>query len=365
MASVPTVLLAFLGGGVLAIGGAELLVRGASGLAIALGVSPLVVGLTVVAFCTSAPELAVGLQASLVGQDDIAIGNAVGSNIANVLLILGIAAAVKPLVVAQQLVRIDVPIAIAATLLLLLLGQNGRIERLEGGLLLAGAIAYTVFAIAQSRRETQTIRAEYEREYGSATGTYPWVWQSGCVVVGLALLVLGAHWLVGGAVSLARMLGVSELVISLTVVAIGTSLPEIATSVLASWRGDADIGAGNAIGSNITNILLVIGICALASPQGLRFAPAVLRFDLPVALAVIVACLPIFARGYRLARWEGILFLAYYAAYLAYLCLDATHHDMLPTFSAAMGAFVLPLTLVTLGVLYWRDRYRRQREGRG
>ena len=342
----------FVVGLVLLIVGAELLVRGASRLAGALGISPLVIGLTVVAFGTSAPELAVSLQASLNGQPDLALGNVVGSNIANILLILGVSALVAPLIVSHQLIRLDVPLVIGSSLLLLLLALDGRVSTLEGVLLFSGAVAYTGFLVRQSRRETAAaaVDSDSPAEAGGA-----WPINLGVVVVGLALLVLGSRWLVSGAVEFATLLGVSELVIGLTVVAVGTSLPEIATSVLATLRGEREIAVGNVVGSNLFNILLVLGLAAIISPAGISVPHAALTFDIPVMIAVAVACLPIFFTGHLIARWEGGVFLAYYIAYTLYLIMRATEHDALPAFSIAMLGFVLPITAITLVVLLARS----------
>jgi cation:H+ antiporter len=336
--------------------GAELLVRGASKLAISFGISPLVVGLTVVAFGTSAPEMAVSVQSAWSGQVDIALGNAVGSNIFNVLLILGASALIVPLVVHQQIIRQEVPVMIVASLLLWAMAADGGISRWEGLLLASLVVGYTIVIIRQSRRETAAIRAEYDEAFeGGAQGwDAHWGVQILLVLAGLALLVLGSNWLVEAAVAFAKYLGVSELVIGLTIVAAGTSLPEVATSILAAIRGERDIAVGNVVGSNIFNILAVLGISASIAPGDLAVAPAMLAFDLPVMVAVAVACLPIFFTGHLIARWEGALFLAYYAAYTAYLILDAAGHDAQVGFSAVMGGFVLPLTALTLLVLSWR-----------
>jgi len=348
--------LVFLAGLGLLTAGAALLVRGASRLAAAVGISPLVIGLTVVAYGTSTPELVVSVRASLAGQAEIALGNVVGSNIFNVLFILGIAALIVPLVVAQQLVRLDVPIMIGVSLLLLVLALDGTLTRLDGILLLGGAAAYTVFVIRQSRGETATIEAEYAREYGEASKPGPSriLVQVASVVIGLGLLVLGARLLVDSAVVLARALGLSELVIGLTIVAAGTSLPEVVTSVVAAVRGERDIAVGNVVGSNIYNILAIAGLASMVAPGGIPVARAALGFDIPVMTAVAIACLPIFFSAHRIARWEGALFLGYYGAYLLYLILAALEHDALPLFSATMLAYVLPLTAVTLLVLYVR-----------
>lgn len=353
-----TMIALFVLGLILLVGGAELLVRGASRLAARLGISPLVIGLTVVAFGTSAPELAVSVQAGLAGQADIAVGNIVGSNIFNVLFILGVAALIVPLVVSQQLVRIEVPLMIGVSVLLLVMALDGNISGFDGMLLFVGIVAYTVFTVRQSRRESAAVQAEYAQEYGdgNSAGRGRLPLQIALIIAGLALLVLGAHWLVGGAVAIARHFGVSELIIGLTIVAAGTSLPEVATSIMAALRGERDIAVGNVVGSNIFNILGIAGIASMVTPGGLDVAPALIRFDIPVMIAVALACLPIFASGHLIARWEGALFLGYYVAYVLYLILAATAHDGLPAYSAAMLGFVLPLTAVTLIVLLARAR---------
>jgi cation:H+ antiporter len=345
-----TVVLFVAGLGLLVLG-AEWLVKGASRLARALGISPLVIGLTVVAYGTSAPEMAVSLKSAWAGQPDLALGNVVGSNVFNVLFILGASALIAPLVVSSQLVRLDVPVMIGLSALALLLAGDGSVGRPDGALLFAGAVAYTAFQVWQSRKETAVIRDEYAREYaGKPSSTAA---NLAFVAAGLALLVLGSRWLVAGAVAFAQALGVSELVIGLTIVAAGTSLPEVATSLLAAVRGERDIAVGNVVGSSIFNILAVLGLSALAAPAGLPAAPALLRFDLPVMIAVALACLPIFASG-SIGRWEGALFLFYYAAYTAYVALAAQQHDALPAFSLVMEAFVLPLTALTLALVGWR-----------
>jgi cation:H+ antiporter len=345
------------------VAGAELLVRGASKLSLSFGISPLVVGLTVVAFGTSAPEMAVSVQSALSGQVDIAIGNVVGSNIFNVLFILGASALITPLIVNQQLIRQEVPVMIAVSLLAWALAADGGIGRWDGILLFSLIVAYTVLLVRQSRRETQAVRAEYDEAFADVRSGWDAHWgvQVALILGGLALLVLGSRWLVEAAVAFAQYLGVSELVIGLTIVAAGTSLPEVATSILAAIRGERDIAVGNVVGSNIFNILAVLGLSATVAPASLTVSPAVLAFDIPVMVAVAVACLPIFFTGNLIARWEGFLFLAYYAAYTAYLIMLATRHDALGPFSSVMGTFVLPITAVTLVLLAYRHaRAKRQ-----
>jgi cation:H+ antiporter len=260
---------------------------------------------------------------------------------------------ITPLVVAQQLVRLDVPIMIGSTLLLLLFAWDGILSRWEGAVLSAGAILYTVFCIRQSRRESEAIQAEYAEGVtgGKAGDTPSWMTQVGLIVVGLALLVLGAQWLVTAAVTIATIFGLSQLVIGLTIVAAGTSLPEVATSIVASLRGQRDIAVGNVIGSNIFNILAVLGLTTLVAPHGIQVSLAALRFDIPITIAVAVACLPSFFTGHVIARWEGALFFGYYLAYLLYMLLSATQHEALPFYSLIMMLFVLPLTVITLVVV--------------
>jgi cation:H+ antiporter len=336
--------------------GAEALVRGASRLSLSLGISPLVVGLTVVAFGTSAPELAVSAQSAWSGRVDIAIGNVVGSNLLNILLILGVSAAITPMVVHQQVIRQEVPVMIAVSLLFWALAADGGIGRWDGVLLTTLLVAYTVLVIRQSRRETRAIRAEYDEAYEVIRDGWDAHWgiQVLLVVGGLALLVLGSRWLVEAAIAFARYLGMSELIIGLTIVAAGTSLPEVAASILAAIRGERDIAVGNVVGSNIFNILSVLGFSAIAAPTTLLVSPPALAFDIPVMVAVSVACLPVFFTGNLISRWNGLLFLGYYLAYTAYLILLATRHDALRPFSAVMGGFVIPLTAVTLLVLAYR-----------
>lgn len=348
--SSPMVYVLFVLGLAFLIGGAEALVRGAARLAAAAGITPLVIGLTVVAFGTSSPEMTVSAFAAMEGQAgaDIALGNVVGSNIFNILFILGLAAVIAPLTVAQKLVRIDVPIMIGLSVLLFALGWDGALSRGDGLLLFGGVIAYTTLAIWQGRRENRQVAAEYEDAFGEKMPRGR-IWVNLILIVGgLALLVVGSRWLVNGAVAMAQGFGVSELIISLTIVAAGTSLPEVAASVLASLRGERDIAVGNVIGSSIFNLLAVLGLSATVAPDGINVPRAALAFDVPVMTAAAVMCLPIFFTGYRIGRMEGLLFLGYYVAYVAYLILAANQHAALPLFSAVMIFAVVPATLLVL-----------------
>lgn len=351
-----TTLLFFVLGLAALVAGAELLVRGASKLALSFGISPLVVGLTVVAFGTGAPEMAVSVQSAWSGKVDLALGNVVGSNIFNVLFILGLSALITPLLVAQQLIRQEVPIMIGVSLLLFALARDGGVSRFDAALLFGLMLTYTGFLIRQSRRESRAREDENrdEAKPGDAGWDAHWGVQVLLIVAGLALLVLGADWLVGAAVAFAKQLGVSELVIGLTIVAAGTSMPEVATSIIAALRGQRDIAVGNVVGSNTFNVLGVLGLSGLVAPTSLVVPPSLLSFDLLVMIAVAVACLPVFFTGNLIARWEGVVFLGYYAAYTAYLLLAAQQHDALSTFSIAMSTVVLPLTVLTLIVVSWR-----------
>jgi len=326
----------FVLGLVLLVVGAEALVRGASRIAATLGISPLVIGLTVVAFGTSAPELAVSTSSALGGNTDVAIGNVVGSNIFNVLFILGLSAMIAPLAVARQILRFDVPLMIGVSLLLLVLALDGRVGLIDGVALTAGIVAYTGWAIVSSRRANKALVEEFGAQESSSRGI---VIDVLLVLGGLALLVLGSEWLVNGATEFAEALGVSELIIGLTLVAAGTSMPELATSVIASIRGERDIAVGNVIGSNIFNILAVLGISGLVSGGDVVVADGALRIDIPVMIAVAVICLPTFFTGRSIARWEGFAFMALYVAYVVYLYVSATGRaEVVDGAEVALGA---------------------------
>ncbi len=356
--------LLFVSGIALLIAGAEAIVRGASGLAAAIGVSPLLIGLTVVAFATSSPELAVSLMASLAGEPDIALGNVVGSNIFNVLVILGLSALATPLVVAQQLVRLEVPLLIGVSLLLFLLALDGTIGRIDGLVLFSGIVGYNVLVVRLGLHESAEVLSEYEKEFGRARpGAAQWLVNPGLVAIGLVMLTMGSRWLVAGAVALADAMGLSQLVVALTIVAAGTSLPEVATSLVASVRKERDIAVGNVVGSCLFNILGILGLTAIVAPDAIRVAPAAIGFDIPFMIAVSIACLPIFFTGYRISRWEGLFLLGYYVAYTVYLILDAARHDALAAFSLVMGLFVAPLSAVTLAVCAVRS-LRTDRAGK-
>lgn len=358
-----TAIAAIVGGLVLLVIGAEALVRGASRLATMLGLSPLIIGLTIVAYGTSAPEMAVSVQSSLAGQGDISLGNVVGSNIFNILLILGLSSLITPLLVAQQLVRLDVPIMIGVSALMLLFSWDGILSRSDGVILFLGGIVYTLFLIYQGRREhDETVQAEYASEYGKPVPLSGPALSTnlGFVVVGAILLVSGSHWLVNGSVSVAQDLGISELIIGLTIISVGTSLPELVTSIVASLRGERDIAVGNVIGSNIFNILTALGLASMLAPEGIIVTNSARSFDIPIMIAATVACLPIFATGNVISRWEGILFLIYYLTYNSYLVLNTMHHEGISVLTTVVGTFVAPLTIITFAIITFRT-VRHQR----
>lgn len=346
----PFTALLFGAGLVFVVVGAEALVRGAAELAVNMGISALVVGLTVVAFGTSAPELAVTLKAAWQEGPaaDIAMGNVVGSNICNVLLILGLAACAAPLAVSVRIVWLEVPLMIGASIVVALLAWDGRVSTLDGGLLAAGLVAYLTFTLVQAMRGGP-VPVAAQADVPEAPRRTPAV-NLLLIAAGLVMLVLGSRWLVTSAVEVARFLGVSELVVGLTIISVGTSLPEIATAVVAARKGEQDIAVGMVLGSNVFNCLSVLGFGALVAPAGVPVAASVIAFDLPVMLAAAVACLPIFLTGHAIARWEGFVLVGYYVAYVAYLILDTAGHDALGWFSDAMLLFVIPLTVLTIGI---------------
>ncbi len=358
-----TTVLILIGSLILLVVGAELLVNGASTLAAILGISPLVIGLTIVAYGTSAPEMAVSVMSSFAGQADIAVGNAVGSNIFNILLILGLSSLVTPLIVSKKLIRFEVPIVIGVSFLLLIFGLDGQLSRLDGSILFIGGAVYTCYLIYQSRRQkNHGDRDEFSEEYGFSgkNSTLVTLKHIGFVIAGSAILVLASRLLINSASAIASALGVSDLLIGLTIVSLGTSLPELATSIMASLRGERDIAVGNILGSNIFNIVAVLGMAGIIAPSGVLVSTTAIQFDIPVSIAVAFACLPIFYSGNCIDRWEGLLFIAYYLIYLGYLILDALDHDSLPIYSTVMLFFVIPITAISLITVAIREKDSRQ-----
>ncbi len=321
--------LLFLGGLVIVVLGAEMLLRGATRIASMLGVSPIIIGLTVVSVGTSAPELAVGLTAAHEGRGPLAVGNIAGTNIVNILLILGLSAAIRPLPTRSLSVRLDVPVMIATAGVLFIMALDGVLDRTEGLGLLLAAIVYTVALVMLSRQEDSSTRLEFRDALaGQAppsrhpTGGGAWVWNAVLLVAGMALAVLGAELLVAGAVELAKAYGVSDAFIGLTIVAIGTWAPELVTTLISTARNDRDVAIGNLIGSSIYNVLVILGLTMLAAPaSGVDVSAEVLWIDLPLAALVAIVCLPVFRSDRMVSRREGVGFVLAYVAYLGSLML--------------------------------------------
>lgn len=308
------------------VAGGELLVRGASAAALKLGISPTIIGLTVVAFGTSAPELAVSLDAAFKGNADISVSNVVGSNIFNVLFILGVSSLIAPLAVKSQMIRREVPLLIGVSLLLLLFSLNGPINQMEGLLLVLIAVVYTgwlVFEVKKHRIQNKEIAKESAQEYAQGTRPGSLGIAVAFFIAGLALIMFGANWLVEGATKTAQAFGVSDSVIGLTIVAAGTSLPEVVASVMATLKGERDIAVANVMGSNIYNILGIVGLSASIVPGGLNVASPMLSFDIPVMLAAALICLPFFWSGKKLSRIEGAALLVFYVVYTTIVIFKA------------------------------------------
>lgn len=352
------VILKLVAGLLLLVGGGEVLVRGATSLARIARISPLVIGLTVVAFGTSAPELFVVVQSTLTGNADVGVGNVVGSNIFNILFIVGLSALITPLLVSRQLITRDVPLMIVASVLLFGLGRDGILGRLDGGILFAILLGYLYWSITKSRQESKAAQGEADAAPGEPNTARVVMINIAMIAVGVLLLTFGSNWLVDGSVTIATRMGVSKLIIGLTIVAVGTSLPEIVTSIMAAVRGERDLAVGNAVGSNLFNILCVAGLASMVAPNGVAVSDAALSFDIPVMIAVAIVCLPIFLTGNVISRFEGAVFFVYYLIYTAYLILSVTEHVLRQSIQSLM-TFVGPLTVIVLIISvarHFRDR---------
>lgn len=320
----------FLAGLVLVVGGAELVLRGASRLAALLGISPMMIGLTIVSVGTSAPELAVGLTAAAEGRGSLAVGNIAGTNMFNILFILGLSAAMRPLSLQRLSIRLDLPVMVAASLALVGMAWDGMLSRTDGFLLLGAAVLYTIVLIHFTRRERAVTYREAAREHGASPVAPPpmgfrnALLYFGLVIVGIAVTVWGADLLVNGAVGIARTVGVSDAIIGLTIVAIGTSAPELATTAVATLRNERDVAVGNLLGSSSYNILAILGATCVAAPGGVQVSSEILLIDLPLAAAVALVCIPVFTSDRRISRWEGAFFVVAYLAYLTWLLATRT-----------------------------------------
>jgi cation:H+ antiporter len=307
--------------------GAEIVVRGSSRVARRLGVSPMIIGLTIVSATTSVPELAVGIDAALIGAPDLTVANIAGTNAVNLLLILGLSALLRPIPLQARTVRPDLPMMAFTAIVAFLLAIDRTLSRLDGALLLMVAVGYTAMIIRSSRRERARVRAEYAAECPPPPprhAAFRLLLELISLVAGIAVVVVGADWLVNGAVDFARWFGVSDAVIGLTIVAIGTSAPELAMMIIATVRNHRDVAIGNLIGSSVYNIAFILATTALVVPGGLHITTEVVRIDLPVMTAATLACVPVFIGDRRVTRLEGGLFVLSYAAYLSYLILART-----------------------------------------
>ena len=329
--------------------GADVLVKGASRLALSFGVPSLVIGLTVVAYGTSTPELAVSTRAAFTGESEIALGNVVGSNIANVWLILGLSALVSPLLVNNQIIKLELPIMIALSALTYGLSYDGVLSRFDGVVFLALILIYTIATVRRGRKEVAAQGGEKITEHSKGKEVVR-------ALVGLVLLVWGADLFVDGAVEIARSFGVSELVIGLTIVAVGTSMPEIMTSIVASYKGERDIAVGNVVGSNIFNILGVLGLSAVVKP--IAVPEVAISFDIPVMILAAIMCAPFFV-GATLTRWRALLFLGSFAFYVIYLILKSSGNGLMSTIEDFILHFYAPLIVITVTTIVLRSFLNR------
>ncbi len=339
------------------IAGAELFLKAVDHFGLKWGVSPLIMGLTVVAFATGAPELAISIKAAMSGSADLVLGNIIGSNIANILLILGITALIAPLNITRRVIKVDVPIVIAASVTVYILALDGELGTIDGVILMAGLVGYSYFMFLQIKKDADEQAGveevfEYETSPDQlAKGAFFYIKNIGFLLIGLTLIVAGSSWMVESAVTIATILGMSELVIGLTIVSIGTSLPEIATSLSAARKGKADIAVANVMGSNLYNMLLTLGLTLIIAPNVLAVSADAIKLDLPFMVAVSIACIPIFIAGFNLTRRDGALFLVYYSTYLSYLVLNAINSSFVPVIQNTMFYVILPGTII---YMIWR-----------
>jgi cation:H+ antiporter len=304
------------------IGGAELVVRGGTRVAAYLRIPPIIIGLTIVSVGTSVPELAVGIEAANRGNGSLAVGNIAGTNVVNLLLILGLSAALRPLLLTMQTVRIDLPVMGCVAVAFLAMCWDGQLSRLEGGVMVTACIAYTLLIIYLARRESSAAKGEFAAEFAAKPTLHPVAMLAlsiASLLVGIVIVVVGSDWLVGGAATLARSMGVSEALIGLTIIAIGTSSPELVTTVIGTLRNDRDVAIGNLLGSSIYNILAIMGITCLVPANGIAVERDLIYIDIPFMVGATLACIPVFLSGRRVSRVEGGVFVAVYLAYLVYL----------------------------------------------
>lgn len=309
--------------------GAEVLLKGASKIATLLRIQPIVIGLTVVSIGTSLPELAVGIAAIGEGAGDIAVGNIAGTNLVNILFILGLSAAIRPLPLNLKHIKTEMFAMIIAAVLLLLLSLDGWLSIWDGLIMLVLGVVYLTIIVRASKKESAHIEKSYNEEYATPPprekkNVEIWVWNLMLLIVGIAATLYGADKLVGGSVEIAMFLGMSDAVIGLTIIAIGTSAPELATTIVATIRNERDVAIGNLMGSSIINIFIILGITSMFTPGGVNVTDDILWFDLPLAALVAIVCYPVFKSDQMVSRKEGIVFVSLYIAYLVFLLLYRT-----------------------------------------
>lgn len=316
--------LTFLFGLIVITVGAEILLKGASKIASLLNIRPIVIGLTVVSVGTSLPELAVGLTAIGEGAGDIAVGNIAGTNIVNILFILGLSAAIRPLPLQMKSVKTELYTMIFAGILLFVLSLDGRLNTWDGLLMFILGIIYLIIIVRTSKNERAFVQSEFKEEFEPSTtkekADYKvWSWNVMLLFCGIIATIYGAEKLVDGAVSIAQYFGMSDAVIGLTIIAIGTSAPELATTIVGTIRNERDVAIGNLLGSSIINIFIILGITSIFTSNGVNVSDDILWFDLPLVALVALVCYPVFRSDQMVSRREGILFVSLYLAYLSYL----------------------------------------------
>ena len=349
-----TVLL-FIIGLVTLIGGAELFLKSVDKFGLAWSVSPVVMGLTVVAFATGAPELAISLQAAADGRPDLVLGNILGSNVANILLILGIAGLVKPLNITNRIIKIDVPMVIGASALLYILALDGLLTLTDGLIIFGALIAYSIFMYSQIKKDRQANKnksADEKPKLDEPVTNFFYGKYIFLLLVGLVLIVMGSRWMVDSAVEIAELLGISELIIGLTIVSLGTSLPEVATSLSAVRKGDSDTAVANVMGSNLYNILLTLSLTIIVAPGALDVSVDAINLDLPFMVIVACACMPLFWPAKELTRPVAAGFLLYYVLYIGYLVLLAIGHPFQETMEWGMLWIVIPVTVILIVIQF-------------
>lgn len=319
-------LLTFLLGLVVITVGAEVLLKGASKIASLLNIRPIIIGLTVVSIGTSLPELAVGLTAIGEGASDIAIGNIAGTNIINILFVLGLSATIRPLPLQLNSIKKDIYTMIFAAVLLFILSLDGNLSTLDGLLMVILGVAYLYMVVKTSKNEPLAVQKEFQQEFEPVTkqeksSIKTWTWNFMLLFCGIIATIYGAEKLIEGAVSIAQFFGMSDAIIGLTIVAIGTSAPELATTIVATIKNERDVAVGNLLGSSIINIFIILGVASIFTPNGIRVSDDILWFDLPLAALVALVCYPIFKSDQMVSRKEGILFMSMYVLYVSYLLM--------------------------------------------